>query len=771
MGEKAFLLDGKPLQIRCGEIHFARVPREYWSHRLRMIKAMGLNTVCAYLFWNFHEWNEGTYDWSGQRDAAEFCRLAQEEGLWVILRPGPYACAEWEMGGLPWWLLKNEGNAFLRTRDPAFMGPARRWLTEVGRELGPLQVSRGGPILMVQVENEYGFFGKDADYVRDVQKAVLEAGFDVPLFQCNPTGAVVSAHLPGLFSVANFGSNPQAGFEALAKVQKGPLMCGEFYPGWFDTWGTPHKRGDNARTLADMDWMLAQGGSFSLYMAHGGTTFGLWAGADRPFRPDTSTYDYDAPISEAGLAAPKYPLFRDTLARYLAPGETLPAPAPAPRIIAVPSFSLEESAPVLANLRDLGVREKSPGPIERLGISRGLISYATTLPAGAATMLEADRVHDLAFVFLDGKQVGVMDRRTRRFRVALPERAQDSRLEILVYTIARVNFGIEVHDRKGLHGPVRITGASTSLSVDASTGLSTGASTSLSTGASTSLSTGWEIRAIDFGADGALPELRWGKAKMSGPSFRRGSFTVAETGDTYLDLSNWGTGIVWVNGKCLGRYWNIGPAQTLYLPGPWMRVGKNEVVVLDLSGPQQATIAGLTEPVLDRLRPELDFFPRNNRSTLVLDGLSAVHEGSFEPGSAPQEIRFKKTVQARQFWLEALDAHDGKGFAAVAEIALLDEQGRVLDQGAWTIAHANSEEAEKEDGSALNAINGQASDHWHTQWGGRPPHPGFPHRLVIDLGATVNVTGFRYTPRQGPAEATGRIRHFRIFTGQALAKP
>jgi beta-galactosidase len=300
IGSRDFLLDGKPIQIRCGEMHFARVPREYWAHRLKTIRAMGLNTVCAYLFWNYHEWREGRYDWAGQRDAAEFCRLARQEGLYVILRPGPYACAEWEMGGLPWWLLKHPGDAFLRTRDDAYLAPARRWLHEVGRVLAPLQASRGGPILMVQVENEYGFFGDDVEYLRVLRRALLDAGFDVPLFQCNPTNAVARTHIAELFSVANFGSDPQAGFRALDAVQEGPRMCGEYYSGWFDTWGAPHRRGGVEGATADIAAMLKANGSFSLYMAHGGTTFGLWGGADRPFRPDTTSYDYDAPIGEAG---------------------------------------------------------------------------------------------------------------------------------------------------------------------------------------------------------------------------------------------------------------------------------------------------------------------------------------------------------------------------------------------------------------------------------------------------------------------------------------
>lgn len=749
IGATDFLLDGKPLQIRCGEMHFARVPREYWRHRLQAIKAMGLNTVCAYLFWNYHEWREGQFDWRDQHDAAAFCRLAQAEGLWVILRPGPYACAEWEMGGLPWWLLKHQGDNFLRTRDVRFTAPATRWLAEVGRVLGPQQISHGGAILMVQVENEYGFFGEDLDYLRTMRQAVLAAGFDVPLFQCNPTNAVVKTHLPELFSVANFGSDPQAGFKALAAVQQGPRMCGEYYSGWFDTWGAPHRRGSADKAVADIDAMLKVNGSFSLYMAHGGTTFGLWGGCDRPFRPDTTSYDYDAPISEAGWVGEKFAAYRAGIAPYLAAGESLPPPpAPMP-VIAIGAFTFTESASVFASLPGRYIRDATPRPIEHYGISRGLIAYSVMLPAGPAGVLEAAKVRDLAWVYVDGRQVGTMDTRHRRFQVDLPARTGPVTLEILVYTIARVNFGVEIHDRKGLHGPVRF----------------------LPQGGAVQALENWTIRAIDFGADGQLPPLAFKRGHAKGPAFWRSSFEVRETGDTFLDLSGWGQGIVWVNGRCLGRYWSIGPTQTMYLPGPWMRRGRNEVVVLDLSGPREATIAGLKMPVLDQLHPERDLARPASKVKPQLDGVTPVHAGTFAPGAARQDIRFAQAVTGRQFCLESVDAFDGKEFAAVAEIALLDASGRTLNQSAWTIAYASSEEAMKEDGSALNAINGQASDHWHTRYSGAGPLPAHPHRLIIDLGVLVAVTGMRYTPRQGADGVTGRIKSYRIYLEHQLVTP
>jgi beta-galactosidase len=744
VGEQDFLLDGQRLQIRCGEIHFARVPREYWRHRLQLCRAMGLNTVCAYLFWNFHEWEQGKFDWSGQADAAEFCRIAQEEGLWVILRPGPYACAEWEMGGLPWWLLKKDGIE-LRSRDPEFLAASRAWLQEVGRVLGPLQVGRGGPILMVQVENEYGFYGKDAEYMRAMRQALLDAGFSVPLFACNPVSTLRFGLLPELFNVVNFGRDPANGFKALREVQPtGPLMCGEFYSGWFDTWGVPHHTGSSAGYLADLEYMLSHGASFSIYMAHGGTTFGLWSGADRPFKPDTSSYDYDAPIGEAGGIGERFRLTRELFAKYLPPGETLPAPPPANPVMAVPRFALTESAALFANL-PAPVGDTAPRNMEAYDQGRGCILYRTTLPAGPAATLEVPAVRDFAWVSLDGQQVGVMDRRRPRNRVSLPARRAPAQLDILVEAMGHVNFGKEVRDPKGLPGGVHV----------------------VATGGADVMLPSWQI--FRLGLDPAmLAGLKWQPGHAAGPAFWRGQFTVGKPNDTYLDVSSWGKGVVWVNGHCLGRFWNLGPTQTMYLPGPWLRAGRNDVVVLDLLGPREAALAGVEKPVLDRLRPELDFNPLPTAHVLLrLDGLTPVYSGSFAAGPAPQEVRFARPMEGRQFCLEMLSAHDGKPFAAIAELDLLDADGNSLPHTTWTIAAVDSEELARVDGSALNAINGQTSDYWHSEYGTR--QPGYPHQLAIDLGAPVRIGGFRYTPRAGSGEVTGRIKDYRVFIGTGLA--
>jgi beta-galactosidase len=423
----------------------------------------------------------------------------------------------------------------------------------------------------------------------------------------------------------------------------------------------------------------------------------------------------------------------------------LPAAPPRNPVIAIAPFALKESATVFANLPSRTIRATSPRPIEHYDISRGLVAYRTTLQAGPAGVLEAAKVRDLAWVYIDGKLLDTMDTRLRRFRVDIPAHAQPVIVEILLYTIARVNFGVEIHDRKGIHGPLHFRPQ----------------------GGDAHAVENWEIRAIDFDADGTLPPLAWQAGRADGPAFWRGSFDAAQQGDTFLDMSGWGQGVVWVNRRCLGRYWSIGPTQTTYLPAPWIRRGRNEVIVLDLSGPQSARIEGLPAPILDQLRPERDL-PQPPRTVRPrLDGVAALHEGQFAPGAVTQDVPFAR-ARGRQFCLESLNAFDGKQFAAVGEIALLDAAGQVLDQSTWTIAYASSEEMVKEDGSALNAINGQATDHWHSAYSGKAPHPGHPHRLIIDLGKLAEAAGLRYTPRQGKDGVTGRIRQYRLYLADQL---
>lgn len=747
IGDTDFLLDNARFQIRCGEIHSTRVPKEYWRHRLQMAKAMGLNTVCAYLFWNRHEPTPGTFDWSGENDVPEFVRIAQEEGLFVILRPGPYACAEWEMGGFPWWLLKNP-NIALRTNDPDYLAHATSYLKEVGRVFQPLLVTHGGPILMVQVENEYGFYGKDASYMGNLRKAMIDAGIDVPLFACNPTHNLKNGFRDDLFNVVNFGSDPAGAFKALREVQpKGPLMNGEFYPGWFDTWGNAHRTGTVESLSKDLDYMLSHDESFSLYMAHGGTTFGLWSGADSPFKPDASSYDYDAPISESGKTTPKFFATRELMRKYLLPGESIPNPPAENPVVAYPQFSLDARALIFDNL-PAAIPSEKPQTFETLDLAHGMMLYRTTLPAGPAAALQPDEVHDFGFVYLDGKPAGTFDRRSRNFRLLLPAREKPTQLDILVEAVGRVNFSVGVHDRKGLHEPVRLipeTGEPTTL-------------------------TNWQQfpLPLDYApGDKYLASLKFIdpdptvvlKPRPRAPAFYKGTLHADKPNDTYLDLRNFSKGVAWVNGHCLGRFWNIGPTQTMYTPGPWLHAGDNQVLILDVLGPTSPTSAGLDTPILNELHPEKDFGHRlRDGAKLTLNNLQPTLHGAFTPTSGIQEARFDKPVTAQQLCFEALSSNDGKSVAC-AEFEILDADGKPLSHATWTIPYVSAEDVAKQDGSADNAIDGQTANAWHT-----PANTRLPVRLLIDLGKPTPISGIRYVPPQGNDQTPGRVKDFNIYT-------
>ena len=747
IGTNDFLLDGARFQIRCGEIHAARVPKEYWRQRLQMAKAMGLNTVCAYLFWNLHEPKPGEFNWSGQADDAEFCRIAQEEGLWVILRPGPYACAEWEMGGTPWWMLKDDG-VKLRSRDPRYLDAAKSYLKEVGRVLGPLQITHGGNIIMAQVENEYGFYGKDTQYVDELRKALVDAGFDVPLFQCNPPDVMRNGMLTNLFQAGNFGSGVNNNFAKVRKIQPvGPLICSEFYPGWFDTWGQPHHLGKPENYLPNLKLMLDMDASFSIYMAHGGTTFGLWSGCDRPFKPDTSSYDYDAPISEAGWATPKFFQTRELLAKYLLPGEKLPEPPAQNPVISFAPVALNQVAPLFDNL-PAAIKDETPRNMEAYDQGYGCILYRTKIPAGAATTLEAAAIHDFGYVFIDGKRVGILDRRSANAKISLPAREKESQLDILVEPMGRINFGPEMSDRKGIIAPVKLGGE---------------------------VLKNWEIFNLPLDAQMVsllqtkeMPPIKFFTGKTDMPAVWRGTFKLEKVGDTFLDLRSWGKGVVWVNGHCLARFWNIGPTQTAYTPGCWLHAGENEIVILDYTGPEKPEVAGLAKPILDELHPEKDFQKAHRPAVkLNLAAATPAHTGTFAPGADTQEIKFAAPVSGKFFCLEAINSQDGKPYAAIAELDLLDANGNAISHNGWTIAYVDSEEREKEDGSAENAIDGQTANFWHTQWGSAAPV--YPHELILNLGKAQAVSGFRYVPRQG--DGSGRIKDYRVLIGDNLVKP
>lgn len=578
IGDEDFRLDGRPFVIKCGEMHFSRIPPEYWQHRLRMCRAMGLNTVCAYLFWNAHEPAPGQFEFTGKNDVALFCRMAQEEGLKVILRPGPYSCAEWEFGGLPWWLLKHH-DIKVRTRDDRFLAACRRYLLEVGRQLAPLQCTRGGPVIMVQVENEYGSYGDDREYIGVLRDDLIEAGFEVPMFTSDGPVQLKNDVRDDLFCVVNFGSDPAGAFKQLREIRRtGPLMCGEFYPGWFDSWGKPHHYGQTANVLRDLEWMLARDISFSIYMVHGGTSFGFSAGANaEPYSPQTTSYDYDAPIAEHGVATPKYHELRRLLQKYAKSGEDFPPEPGANKLISINPIRLRDTAPLLATLPQ-AVSSKTPLTFEDLDQPHGCVLYRTSLPPSEAGQLRIRDLHDYALVYLDGKQVARLDRRLQENAVGVPSRQRQQSLDLLVYAFGRVNYGPSIHDRKGISQGIDLVCGTMTIELS-------------------------DYSHYRFPLDPPqLAELRFSNGGVSGPAFYRGHFQLQQLGDTFLDLRGWGCGVVWVNGHNLGRFWSIGPTQTLYTPAPFLREGDNEIIIWDLFDGSKPPVVGLEHPILDDVK-------------------------------------------------------------------------------------------------------------------------------------------------------------------------
>jgi beta-galactosidase len=569
-----FALDGKPFRVISGEMHYPRIPRAYWHARLRMARAMGLNTITAYVFWNEHEPRPGVYDFSGNNDVAEFVREAQQEGLYVILRPGPYSCAEWEWGGYPSWLLKDHG-IVVRSNDPKFIAPAVRWLARLGKELAPLQIGNGGPIILTQVENEYGSYGKDHAYMQQIHKSLVDAGFTKSqLYTADGPEEVPDGSLPDLPVGINFGGDgvgaAQNAFATLKKFRpNGPFFNSEFWAGWFDHWGGKHAHTNVKNESANLDWMLRQGYSVSVYMFHGGTSFGWMNGANIDggvYEPDVTSYDYDSPLDESGRPTVKYFAFRDVITRV-----TGITPPPVPEVaapISVPAISMLETASLWSNLPK-PIHSKQVLSMEDVDQSYGYILYRTKLKKGASSELLLDELHSYAQVYLDEKLVGTLDRRLKQDRLALPVTTRNAQLDILVENTGRVNFGKFIGgERAGITKQVTLDGAPLLE---------------------------WEIFSLPMMA---VDKLHYSTRSCEGACFYRGNFNLAKVADMFLDTSQFTKGELWLNGHALGRIWNIGLQKTLYSPEPWLLNGRNDVVVFDLQGKMGATVRGLERPVL-----------------------------------------------------------------------------------------------------------------------------------------------------------------------------
>lgn len=597
-----FVYDGKPTEVISGEMHYPRIPHQYWRHRMQMLKALGLNTVATYVFWNAHEPEPGKWDFTGDKNLAEYIKIAGEEGLMVILRPGPYVCAEWEFGGYPWWLQNVEGME-LRRDNEQFLKHTKIYLERLYKEVGHLQITKGGPIVMVQAENEFGSYvsqRKDIPleehrrYNAKIVQQLKEVGFDVPSFTSDGSWLFEGGAVPGALPTANGESN----IENLKKVVnqynggQGPYMVAEFYPGWLAHWVEPHPQVAATRIARQTEKYLQNDVSINYYMVHGGTNFGFTSGANydkkHDIQPDLTSYDYDAPISEAGWVTPKFDSIRNVIKKYVK--YNIPeAPAAIP-LIEIPSIKLTKVADMLeVTGRQKAIQNNQPMTFEQLNQGYGYVLYSRRFNQPISGKLEIEGLRDYALVYVNGEKVGELNRYFKNYSMDI-DIPFNSTLEILVENMGRINYGAEiVHNKKGIISPVKID--------------------------DNIIEGDWEMYQLPMSEVPALDKMNKAdvydniasstKSLVGRPAVYKGIFNLSETGDTFIDMEDWGKGIIFINGINIGRYWKVGPQQTLYIPGVWLKKGQNEIVIFEQQNDKIHTeVKTVKVPVLTKLKVE-----------------------------------------------------------------------------------------------------------------------------------------------------------------------
>lgn len=588
---REFLLNGKPFQIRSGEMHPQRIPRQHWRQRIQAAKAMGLNTIAFYVFWNGLEDEEGQYDLTGNRDIAAFIDLCAEEGMWVLFRPGPYVCGEWDLGGLPARLMAPRGAKLRTMENPRFMEEQQAYLEKMAQIAIPRLCRNGGPILMVQLENEYGSYRVPHAHRSYMEwlKNFWESKGAGPFYLSEGSSPRHLRHaIPGVA----LGLDPMESEEALRSAQSispdVPVFSSETYPGWLRHWGEGNWRPEEA-TLQSVRWYMEKGHSFNLYLVHGGTSFGLTAGANCPavpandaIEPDLTSYDYGAPIGEQGNLTPSYSNYRAIISSALAGADghgeadtpPLQEPPDVPESMDIPAFTPQRVADI-GQLASPALRREVQGAVlptfEEMGQNQGLAIYQTAIPAGPSVFLNLP-IHDIAHVYVDGRSIGTVHRMKTQAGLLLPAREQEAELTILADTFGHINFSAQMEtDNKGIIADVSL--GATALK-------------------------DWTIWPLPLRPESPpLPSQTGGAGQPSIPQggLFQATLSLGKAADTFLDMSGWDKGYVWVNGHLLGRYWNIGPQQRLYCPAEWLRPGSNTITVLDTCRTGPAPIRGCKE--------------------------------------------------------------------------------------------------------------------------------------------------------------------------------
>ncbi len=572
--KETFYLNGKPFQILSGSIHYFRIVPEYWRDRLEKLKALGLNTVETYIPWNVHEPKKGEFCFEGAADVVGFVKLAQELGLYVILRPSPYICAEWEFGGMPGWLLK-EDDMRVRSASSSFLRHVREYYQVLLPMIAPLQITEGGNVILMQVENEYGYYSNDHRYMEAMRDLLREGGINVPLITSdNPSHENLECgSVEGVLPTGNFGSRTKERFRILeGHTDGGPLMCAEFWVGWFDHWGNGgHKTGNLEESTGDLRDMLELG-HVNIYMFIGGTNFGFMNGSNYYdcLTPDVTSYDYDAVLTEAGDLTPKFHRYREVIRQFreLPPLQLPPA---IPRK-AYGSVKIREKVGLMQALADLAVPVETTDPVcmERLDQYYGYILYTSPVPDGYhLEKIRLYKANDRANVFLGEKRLlDLYDRELLEEHETDAAAGKGESLCILMENMGRVNYGPRMNEqRKGIDGAVQLNGH---------------------------MHVGWKQYPLPLDN---LGKLDFTKGYTEGmPAFYGFEFTVEDPADTFLELPGWGKGCVFLNGFNLGRYWEIGPQKRLYVPAPLLKAGKNELIVFETEGKHGEEVFFRAEP-------------------------------------------------------------------------------------------------------------------------------------------------------------------------------